>query len=152
MIAGLLRQWWVWLIALLLPGLTGGCMFSKAYEQMGDLNAKLGEAVAASVEMMRDQGVMDKFLVNAEGEFIEPGVVAEAGMVFRSSARLAGVSGTLDSQVSGTGLKLPSGAREALLSSLENASDEQRAAIWRLLGWQVPAPVPNSAAGPGDGG
>lgn len=133
---------WLMLMLMLL-GFMGlpGCALHQAAESMTALPASLGKSAEAATKMILDQGVMDRFMVNAEGDFTLPGVQVSSGILFVSTARLVGVTGRIESSMDGTGTQLPKDVRAALIEQLSMPiSDEQRAGILTTLGWnRVPS-------------
>ena len=128
-----------------LMGLLGlglpGCGLPKGINTIPE---QLGKALEGLTSMVKDQGVLENFTTDAEGNFVNPGVETYAGVIIVSGVRLQGVSGQIAAKGSGTGTMLPPELRASLIRQLDGPiSDEQRAAILEILGWnreQVPAP------------
>lgn len=116
--------------------LLSGCALHRAAETMGTLPQTLGKSAAAATQMIIDQGVLDTFVMNAEGDFINPGIEITSAFQIVTQARLIGVTGSIESGVQGTGTQLPKDVRAALIAQLDMPiSDEQRAGILQALGW-----------------
>lgn len=95
--------------------------------------ATVAEKMATMVE---EQGVMDDFASNIAGTVNNPGMESYVGMELTAGVRIAGVDGSIDLTTSGTGTQLPAGVRKALIEQLDGPlSDDQRAAILAILGW-----------------
>jgi hypothetical protein len=143
------------LVLLACLGTLGGCArllgIEKSVNSMAALPETLADVGKATVQMMADQGVMDTFTANAEGDFLNPGIRLSSCIKIESDARLIGVTGSIGSNVQGTGTQLPKDVRAALIGQLPNASDEQRAAILTTLGWNRSEsphnPVPDGGGG-----
>ena len=116
---------WLWALAL-----SGGCLGLNAFPR------ELTQIAQGMAEMVRDQGVLDEFKSNVDGNVQDPGLETAIAVIFKSHVRLIGVNGEIDLATEGTGTKLPAGVREELLRQLAGPiSDEQRQAILTLLGW-----------------
>ncbi len=116
------------LVLFFLGGATGCSQLLAPYgrDGMTVLTDKLGASLEAVANQIADQGILEKYAANAEGEFIEPGVETQAGIIATASVRLRGVSGTLDASAGGHGSNVPSGVREALSAQIAGKmTDEQ---------------------------
>ena len=116
------------MIIMLMP--VCGCL-----QGLGAFPGELGAVVQGMTAIVKDQGVLDKFASNVQGNIQNPGMESYIRVTTAAGVRLIGVNGELDLTTEGTGTQLPAGVREALIDSLKNASDEQRAAIFTALGW-----------------
>jgi len=116
-------------VALLLPAC--GCL-----QGLSAFPRELGVAADAMVNMVRDQGVLDDFTQELAGNVQDPGLETYGQFTVTSGVRIVGVNGQVDLRSRGSGTQLPAGLRTALLEMLEAPiSDEQRAAILTIFGW-----------------
>ncbi len=129
---------------------TGGCAATNAAFGSMEQMAKFAETAA---QQIADQGVLDKYQVDADGQFVNPGVKVSTALKVESDVRLIGVSGQISAAVHGTGTQLPAGLRQSLIEQLAMPiSDEQRNHILEILGWNRvssphnPPPEPTSGA------
>ncbi len=101
---------------------------------------ELGDAVQVITEMVRDQGLLDQFTSSIDGHVNDPGIEVFVDITVASGVRMIGVDGNVSLDASGIGTQLPTEVRSHLIRKLDepNLSDEQRAAILDLLGWNVP--------------
>lgn len=109
-------------------GCLGGCQLPSAFPK------ELAQATQMIVQKVSDEGTLEKWASNVEGNVFNPGV--EAYVCVSSGVRLAGVQGEIDLTAGGDSTRLPAGVREALIAQLGMPiSDEQRAGILAILGW-----------------
>ncbi len=105
------------------------------------------------VETIADQGVLDKFLASIIGNLQNPGMKLFESTERSWGIRSIGVAGRVDGSMSGTGTQLPKGLRDALVDQLDAPiSDEQRATILAILGWNRIESPHNPPPPPGAGG
>lgn len=121
---------WIWPIVLVfLMFFNGGCLSG-----LSGFPSEMGQAANVLAEMVRDQGVMDKFLGQLEGNIYDPGI--ETYVKVSSGIHLVGTQGSIDLTTEGTGTQLPTGVKQALIDQLSGPlSDDQRVAILTILGW-----------------
>ncbi len=119
----------VWVAAM---GLVGsiGCVSAFPKDQ--------GKIIAAMLEQMKDQGVLESWTASMDGDLWEPGMAGE--VCIRTAVRLVGVRGHVDLGTEGGVTGMAPGLREALLLQLGDArtSPEQRMRIIEMLGGVVP--------------
>lgn len=118
------------IVAYVLTLVLGGCTMPGAMP--GDFAA----VVQSMVRHVEDQGVLDDFKSALDAHVQDPGM--ESYLEFRLTAGVAlvGVNGEVDLSTHGTGTQLPKGVREGLIEQLAGPiSDDQRAAILDVLGW-----------------
>ena len=105
----------------------------KEFAQVADVMAGL----------VRDQGVLDNFTSNIDGNIQNPGLETYVSIRTTAGVRIVGVNGEVDLGVEGTGTQLPRGVRDSLITMLgQPIGDEQRAAILEILGWNRTGTVP----------
>ena len=124
----------------------GGCQAPKGFPE------EAGRAAQVMAEMVRDQGVMDKFTSNLDANVQDPGLESYVKVTTAAGVRLVGVNGEIDLLTQGTGTQLPQGVRDSLVQQLDAPiSDEQRQYILGVLGWNRVVsphnPVPNAGGG-----
>lgn len=134
---------WEWLrtlagVALLAVNgcLTGGCKLpgSRLEMALADAADQLGKKVA-------DEGVLEKFLLDADGHVQDPGLESYVQVTMAAGVRAKGINGNIVARASGDSTRLPAGMRETLVKQLDGPlSDEQRAAILQILGWNRTPP------------
>ena len=116
-------------------GLTGSVMALPA------TLANMGEKMVAMIE---DQGVLDKWTIDADGNFINPGLEVSATLKLALAVNLIGTSGSIEGGGGGEGTQLPRDVRAKLIEQLGlPLSDAQRQKILDILGWnrgQTPPP------------
>ncbi len=130
-----MRTYMSWLACLALVATTFGCNLPtglpKEFAQVADTMAGL----------VRDQGVLDKFTSNIDGNIQNPGLETYVSIRTTAGVRIVGVNGEVDLAVDGTGTQLPRGVRESLIVMLgQPISDEQRKSILAILGWNRTVP------------
>jgi hypothetical protein len=93
--------------------------------------------VKGAVDKVTDQGVLDTFVSNVEGDVINPGIEAYGGLLAVSGVYIRGMDGRVRLMSQGTGTQLPTAYRETLLSMLADptVTDEMKAQIVEILGW-----------------
>jgi len=126
---------------LALSGCLEGCQLPNAFPR------ELAEATKMIVQKVADEGTLEKWASNVEGDVFNPGV--EAYVCVSSGVRLVGVQGEIDLTAGGDSTRLPSGVRDALIAQLSGPlGDQQRMAILEILGWNrtpaggTPTPIP----------
>jgi len=113
---------------LAVSGCLGGCGLPSGFPK------ELSQVTQMIVQKVSDEGTLEKWASNIEGNVFNPGV--EAYVCVSSGVRLAGVHGEIDLSAGGDSTRLPAGVREALIAQLNGPlSDAQRAAILSILGW-----------------
>ena len=122
----------VWFVILIVIGiLIGGCVGGPQA-----MPAEFAGIVTKITDKAIDETVLDSMVSNMRGHVLNPGVEAYVVIELAAGARIKGMDGDVMLDTSGTGTKLPSGMREALIRQLDGPlSDEQRAAIFEILGW-----------------
>ena len=102
---------------------------------------ELTQVAEGMTKMVQDQGVLDRFESGLAGNLQNPGLESYVRVTFATGVHLVGMNGEVDLTTAGAGTMLPAGLREALIAQLDAPiSDEQRAAILAILGWNRPAP------------
>lgn len=118
------------LIATMLA-LASGCAGGCTLNPMERTIAKLGAAIEKKIA---DEGVLESWATEAEGDLYEPGFAAF--VCVETGVRVKGLQGRVTAKAGGDSTRLPAGLREALIAQLSQPiSDEQRAAILQTLGW-----------------
>lgn len=131
-------------IALLgLNGCLAGCSMLGNKNMFPD---ELTALVKVTAQQIADQGVIDQFTTDIKGNVQDPGVESYVSIKLAAGVRMVGVNGDIDVSTGGSGTVLPAGTREVLIKQLDGPlSDEQRAAILEILGWNRRAPSPATA-------
>ena len=97
---------------------------------------EMSYALTKAVDKVADQGMLDTWKTNLRGHINDPGVESYATVTIAAGVRLTGVDGDMNFDSGGGATKLPPGVREELIKQLDGPlSDEQRANILGLLGW-----------------
>jgi len=112
-------NWLKYLVGFLLLFNIAGCKGSLG--ALGIQNATTGTAekiADATVDLIKDQGVMDKFLAGADVAFQDPAVERYMRMEAVIGARIAGVNGRAEAQTEGHGQQMSKDVQNALLSAV----------------------------------
>ncbi len=116
----------------------GGCVTAPQA-----MPREFGQVVETLAQKMLDETVMDDFLARLDGHLQNPGLELFINNRLSIGGRFVGTNGNLVVDTSGTGTMLPAGVREALIQQLDGPlSDEQRAVILAILGWNRVTPEP----------
>ena len=101
------------------------------------LEAALGQAAEQIAVKIQDEGVLDKFLLDADGHVQDPGLESYVQVTIAAGVHAKGINGNIVARASGDSTRLPAGVREAMLKELDNpnTSDARKDAIYVLLGW-----------------
>jgi hypothetical protein len=125
--------------------------------KISEREAAVTNVAEATVEMLKDQGVLDEFLSNVRGAVHNPSLVVSFEDIKKTRFGLEGVNGDIELMTQGTGTQLPAGVRQSLidvLAGLEGRTDAEanalRDQILAILGWNrvvsphnpVPGPTP----------
>jgi hypothetical protein len=139
-LTSLFCPWTAAIVAILavLFGALGGCGPSSLPAAMP---AEFYGVVDKIAVMVEDQGVLDEFVSDVDGHVQNPGIATYVTVTVEGGVRLVGVNGNVVLETFGTGSQLPSGVRAELIKQLSGPlSDERRAAILAILGWnRVPS-------------
>ena len=136
--AQLFRTVFIVFLGMLLSAFTGACTGINAFPR------ELTNVADGMVQMVADQGVLDAFQSNLEGNIQDPGVESYVKVTFATGVNLTGLNGEMDLVTGGAGTQLPKGLRDSLIEQLNGPiSDEQRTAILEILGWNRTAPNPD---------
>ena len=113
------------------------------------LERALGQAAEQLNQKIADEGVLDKFLLDADGHVQDPGLESYIQVTIGAGVRAKGINGNIVAQASGDSTRLPAGVREAMLKELDspNTSNDRKNATYILLGWNRTAPGGNENAG-----
>lgn len=139
---------WIGGILFLWLSLTG-CSSMQAGNRMMDAMA---QAATTLSEKIRDEGVLQQWMIDADGNVQNPGVESYVTLTLAGGVHATGINGSIVARGSGDSTRLPSGVREELVKQLSGPiSDAQRTAILTILGWNrttttisVPTPMPAS--------
>ncbi len=124
-------------VSLVVLGFATGCNLPTG------LPKEFAEVADAMTAMVTDQGVLNQFTSGIDGHIQNPGLETYLSVRTTAGVRIVGVNGEVDLQAEGGGTQLPKGAREALIAQLSGTlSDDQRAAILTILGWNRANPQP----------
>ena len=94
---------------------------------------ELGKVVAAKIA---DEGTLQSFTSNLDGHVQDPGIESYVEIRAAAGVRAVGANGNITAAAHGDSTRLPAGMRDALIEQLKQPiSDEQRAAILEILGW-----------------
>ena len=131
-----MKAWKIVLVVLFAVWAVPGCQMPGE-----NLVGVLKDTGQALVTQIGAEGVLDKYTFDANAHMNNPGVEAESCICAKSALRMIGVDGDMATAASGTGTQLPTGLSQALIDQLSQPiSDEQRAAILEILGWnRVPS-------------
>lgn len=113
----------------MISGCLSGCLAPAGFPR------ELGQVVEKMTEMVAEQGVLDNFTSQIEGDIFNPGL--ESYMIIGAGVRLRGVQGSVDVGTEGTGTQLPAGALEQMWSTLQDPNVPQAAKdkIWEAINW-----------------
>lgn len=137
-------------VMLGLPLLLNGCLTIGCAGLLPGqrLEQALGQAAEALGQKIVDEGVLKDWLIDADGHVQDPGLATGVCVDIRTYVRAIGVNGNLVSKASGDSTRLPAGLRDELIKQLSGPiSDEQRAGILAILGWNR-TPAGGTAAPP----
>lgn len=142
----------VWLTVLWLMLSSTGCLsMSKSVTGMMDPMGNLTQVLADKIQ---SEGMLDKWLLNADAHFNNPRVVA--GIVFevKTIVGVEGTSGNVIAEGAGDSVRLDPAVVDALVEEMKNpnTSNERRNAIMMILGWNRTFEGGNDRASPGSGG
>lgn len=143
---------WGAVLALALNGcLVTGCV-TKSITGMTDPMGNIANTLASKIA---DEGVLKDWMASANANFNNPKAVAFVRVEVASGIGMEGVDGSIAGEGSGDSTRLPAGLREQLIAQLNGPlSDQQRAAILTMLGWnRTPeGGNPNAPPPPNPGG
>lgn len=106
------------------------------------LPAETSGLVRELTQLMKDQGVLDKWLAHCRAHGINPGLKIEQSITHSTKIGLDGFDAQIELQADGTGTQLPTGVREQLIDVLKQVADRTdpeslalRKAILEMLAW-----------------
>lgn len=113
------------------------------------LEQALGQAAEKLSEKIADEGVLNDWLIDADGHVQDPGLATGVCVDIRTYVRAIGINGNLTSKASGDSTRLPAGLRDELIKQLSlPLTQEQRDGILQILGWnRTPAGGTPTAGG-----
>lgn len=109
--------------------------------------------LAMVTQKIADQGVLNDWASDATANLHDPGMESYVRVETAVGVRIAGMDGRFDLGTQGGGTQLPPGVRESLIQQLDGPiSDQQRAAILSILGWNRTQAEAGTGAASGGGG
>jgi hypothetical protein len=117
------------LFSIMLPGCKGMLPGSGLEQSLANSAETLNKKI-------QDEGILNEFMLDIDGHVQDPGLESYVSATFAAGVRMKGVNGNVVARGHGDSTRLPPGMRDVLIKQLDGpVSDEQRAAILIMLGW-----------------
>lgn len=119
----------------------GGCLLGCTAMQPTAFTKEFSDSARMVATSISDQAVWDRVLARLNGQVIDPGVEAYAGILYVAGGKVRGVSGQVSIEGDGTGSGQLSPEARAVIVELGRNPDLAKVLAERMAMWKAEQPA-----------